>query len=816
MIPKIERIVTYFHKEHRLSLTPAGVWKMVPITEKVGKTDKVIGHKKESIDAKRVDNLDWSNTRFADDNMSRLFVEKEHLLLILDIDASPVHFNDDNTVTVIDLDITIPYGLYTTTTAENKFHFYYRVTEEQQDHLANRIKGLHDTTIDIFTYGTVFEGHTFSPAHDLHEGEIIPLPDELYKDVREWQNEKDLAITDNGTLGLVSNRARLNLVNRFLNDELDTNKEWNAFFRSVMPSEYMPEKKKKLDIKHYTLSYDLFNKIAVKLATTSELDYHDHMMPTLYKLLELWEINPVSAQTQKQLGMILPSLPKHESIKVYDYSNDTSDLEVHLAAQTGTDTPLFRVMVGPKMFFMEIDKFTMIPVVQQDGYFLDKTSAQALHPEREIENEEGRVVGWCDRVPLIYHYNNPYRPPYIWDEERNRHYVNLYTPTEYIKQVEQSPNISEDNIVMKAIKSTIGPDWLDLYLSYSAQILFGDTSPTMVLWMAALKTEMGGSGKSVATLELFSMMLGSAASSVDSKTISSGWGDIVTSTKVLSLEDMPNLSSKEWELVYANIKQQNTNSYRKLNMKGAAVVSEQVSIAITGSTNFRPKLSSSDRRFLCLEPAHFHGITKPLNDVERIELAKLLSSRVYEIQVQEYVNYLYSIYLQGWSQETESALFIEAPQTEFRRKWIDGGESNTQNILHNLSHPKDLISQCKYDEVSAPMLADLLSMIVHTRNHKTKKSAVSWKWFEDLLPYVQSDTYKDIHYSKAQISKMLHIDFKNVGDIYANKWKLEIPLDYPPEWEKWPSDGYVFILPDEEYTNYRRVISELKGVKNVD
>jgi len=813
MIKDIKRFVDYFQQSHKLPLTPAGVWRMEDITETRGKSTHIIGSKKQSIDAKRVDYLDWDNSKYTNDNMARLFVEKEQRLLILDIDASPIVFNpDDKTITIIDLDITIPYGLYTTTTADNKFHFYYRISAEQQDHLANRIKGLHNTTIDIFTYGTVFEGHTFSEANNLHEGAIIDIPQPLLDDVLSWQNEKDLAITDNTILALTPNLQRFNLVKKFLDSELSTTKEWNAFFRMVMPLEYKPANKKKLDIKHYKLSYDIVNKIAVKLATTSELDYHGHMLPTIYKLLEMWGINPVSAITQKQLGMILPSLPKHESIKGYNFSEDVEDLEVLLNAQKGTDSPLFRVINGSKLMFMELDKAAVTPVEHQGSFFLDKATAQTLHPERNIENEEGRIVWWCDQVPVLYYYNKPYKPAYMWDDETNRHYINLYTPTEYIKQAEIVKTIPPNNLINKVVKSTIDPKYLELYLAYSAQILFGKESPTLVLWMAALKTELGGSGKSVVTLELFSLMLGSAASAVDAKTISSGWGDIVTSTKILSLEDMPNLTHKDWEMVYANIKQQNTNSYRKLNMKGAAVTSERVSIAITGSTNYRPKLSSSDRRFLCLEPAHFHGITEPLNREDRIALARVLSSHEYEQEVQEYVNYLYYIFSQGLTEEMSEAIFIEAPQTEYRRKWIDGGESNTQNILHNMSHPEDLVAQCKHDEMSASLLADLLSMILVSYNPSSQKSAVSWKWFEDMLPYVQSDNYKDTHYSKAQIQKMLHIDFKNVGQIHFNKWRLETPLDFPPEWSRWPTEGYVFSLTVEGYKSYRKVIAELKGI----
>jgi len=306
------------------------------------------------------------------------------------------------------------------------------------------------------------------------------------------------------------------------------------------------------------------------------------------------------------------------------------------------------------------------------------------------------------------------------------------------------------------------------------------------------------------------MILGAAAASIDSKTVSSGWGDIVTSTKILSLEDMPNLNTKEWEAVYSNIKQQNTNSHRKLNMKGGAMVSERVSIAITGSTNHRLHLSSSDRRFLCLEPAHFHGYSEPLDEDDRLDLARLLQSHEYDDRVQEYVNYLAYIYEKGFDKETEAALFIEAPQTIYRHKWVGSGDTNSQNIIHSLPHPVDLLALCRLrtNDISNELI-HLFEMVVLSR--QGERVGVSWKWFEAILPYIQAEKYSDVKYSKASISKMLNIDFKNVGT-YSDTWRQNLPEDFEPDWKQWPSDGYTWKMDKYEFSNYLSVIGELKGV----
>ncbi len=788
---QIKDLVEYFDTEHDLLLTPAGKWMMDS------------NDKKKAIDAKRVDSLSWE--KYPDDNMGRLFLTED--ILVLDIDGAETHFNDDNTVTIVDLDITIPYGLYTQTTAQNKYHFYYAADTLD---IPNRIIAIHNSTIDVFTYGTVFEGHTFSEHHQLNEGDIIDIPPLLLASIEEWVAENSLEVAvGNGELGMTSHIDRYNVVVAFLGDTLTTTKQWNAFFKTVMPAEYHPKRLNGLNISKFKLSYDLFNKLAVKLTTTAELDFNEHVVPTLRKLLTMWDVNPDSKQSKTIMwGNILPSLPQHESVFRYSVEEDDKTFQEHLAQQIGTSSPVFRVIEKSKVFFMEVDRFTQLPVAHGGSYYFDQKAAQALHPERNIVSEDGKIVGWDDGVPLVYTINNPYEPSYLLDKT-GRHTINLYAPTDYILQAEPATTIDDSNLVYKAVCSTIGETYLELYLAYSAQILFGRSSPTMVLWMAALKTEMGGSGKSVVTLELFSLMLGAAAAGIDSKTVASGWGDVVTSTKVLSLEDMPNMSSKEWELVYSNIKQQNTNSYRKLNMKGGSVVSQRVSIAITGSTNHRLTLSPSDRRFLCLEPAHFHGLSDPLDDVERLELAQLLRSYDHDERVQEYVNHLFHIYDKGFSDKIQSALFIEAPDTIYRPKWVSGGETNSQNIIHALPHPRDLMDLCKVapDDLSSHLL-HLFVMVLNAYNPDTEKTAVSWKWFEEILPYVQADKYKDAQYSKSSIEKMLHVDFKNVGK-YAKTWRENLPSEVDPTWSKWAYEGYTFPLSAEELKNYQTVVNEM-------
>jgi len=785
---------------HNINLTPAGLWEYNEAEQK-----------KESIDAKRVDNLSWD--RFPDDNMGRHFIQAEDNLLVLDIDGTHTIIEDD-TISIPSLNLTLPLGLYTTTTQANKYHIYYKIDSETNKRIANRLIKLHGTQIDIFTYGVVFEGHVFSPFYKLHEGVIPECPKELIHSILEYQEEEDISATQtNGDLVYSYNTQRLRLIEAFLEEELKTTKQWNAFFKHTFPKEFMPNKAKKLDINRFDFSYDLFNKIAVKLTTAAELGFHEHALPVMNKLLAMWGKDPESKKTKKFLWQqILPSLPQHEARIPFSLVDDDVEFDEKLKAQK-VDYPLFRVIRTGKMMYMEIDKTSAAPVIHGDSYFLDKITAQALHPEFSILNEEGRVIGWDDTtVPIIYYMNNPYKPQYELDPEHNRDIINLYTPTEYLKQAE-ARELKTPNMFMQVVQSTIGKEFMDLYLAYSAQIVFGHESPTMVLWIAALSTEKGGTGKSVMTLELFSLMLRSAASAVDPKTSQSGWGDVVVGVKVLSFEDKPEESQREWDATYSSIKQSNTNSYRKLNMKGGAMTTERVSLSITGSTNYRPKLPASDRRFWCIEPAHLHGLEDPLTEEEQLTLSRALSSYEYMPELQEYVNHLYYIYTQGFSTEVRTALFIKAPETPYRKKWVMGGATNSLNIINTLGNPDDLHALMKYTDLSKETLADLYSLLIHTYDKKTKKAAVSWKWFKEILPYVLAEKYREEDHSKAAIASMLHIDFTaNVGDKYSHKWRSELPEGFEPTWAQWPAQGYVMYLSWDAVQEYQEIIKQLKGI----
>jgi len=787
---------SYFIDEFKerlgIELTPGGIWKL----EQGKKTAT------STYSTHRKNHLTWD--LYQKDNMAKHYLKQEQQLIILDVDGEYMEYNSKTKEYYIpSLDLTVPNTFYTVSTRKDKFHFYFSIPETLIGRLPSRATKIKNTEVDTFTYGNMFEWHSFAPSHHLNAFDVVSVPKKLVAVLQDL----DLPIGSPTEVTPTSHIQRYNLVTRFLNDEIEGNKQWFAFFNAIFPKEYKPENRKKLSIDDYPLSYDLFNKIAVKLTSTAELDHYEHTIPCLEKLLKLWGRDPESSMSQTLMHKnMLPSLPEHEAILKYSQEDDELTFQEHLDQQVGTTTPIFRV-VDKTIKFIEIDKLTHEPVIHNNEYLMDVKSAQALHPERDIFSEDGKLIGWDQNVPILYTINDPYEGQYILDDKQQRHVINLYTPSQYIKEAQAISTVPKNNILYKTMFSSIGPRYLEYVLNYHAQVLFGKTSLNMVLWMASLPTDLGGTGKSMATIEILSMIAGGSIQAINEKTAMSGWGDVVASSRLISLEDMTDLGKKEWDQIYAMIKQQTSNSYRKLNMKGSAVATKRVSVSLSGSSNHRPMLPPSDRRFLCLEPAHLRGETEPLSKADSKRIGQVLRSRDYEEDVQVYVNYLYYLHSNPMTDDMYEALYERTPQTEYRAKWVGDGATNTQNIIHSIASPNDLMGIIKTDsELDIELVVNLFNMILTTYNAKTGKAAVSYKWFIELLPLVVAERFKENIYSKHALEKMLQIDFKNVGTIYSNTWRKNTTLPVE-EWQTWPTEGFVFSITPEQIAEYTECIT---------
>ena len=222
--------ITAFKERLNIDLTPAGEWLF-------------IDGKKQAKDAQRQnDTPRWED--FPQDNMAKHFLRQANNIVVVDIDGDPLILNPDTGGFYIEsLGIYLPLTFYTTTTAQNKHHFYYKTSKK----VPSRVTHIKDTNVDFFSHGNIFEWHSFSPHNRLHDNEVAELPQPIVDLLLTITK----VVTPATEILPTSNIQRYNLIKLFLNDELTTNSQWYMFFKAIFPAKAKPKHKKKLTIEDY-------------------------------------------------------------------------------------------------------------------------------------------------------------------------------------------------------------------------------------------------------------------------------------------------------------------------------------------------------------------------------------------------------------------------------------------------------------------------------------------------------------------------------------------------------------------------------------
>lgn len=775
---------------HGLDFTPGGIFEF-----KDGK--KVI------VDAKRYDNLSWE--KYPADNIGRTKLPQN--ILVLDIDDSPTLIDSDsNTITIPALNnIKLPLGLYSQSARKGAYHIYYSYTQE--DNLGQTfIKGLLGEKIDILMNSIVFEGHcSFSPHGKIVAGDILEIPSELTSLIHQHREEKKQSTNgvEYDKMVLHSNRQRYNLIVAYLKEEKLKISTKNALIKSIVPREYHTpfKRKKQLKFNMNELSYDLMNKVAVKLATTKELDFHEHVIPTLKHIVEEYNLDSESRITRENIKNISIGLPQHKSIQDYQIDDDNKSFQELIAAQPDTDYPIFRTITRGKVRYIRINKYSLEPVAYNEQYVLEQDAAKILNTERQQYGEDGRPTHWDDKdLPIVELVEDPYLPPYSVDKH-SRHRVNLVPVSSYVTEATPVP-APASNLLLKVMRSTIHPDTLDLMLYYHAHIVFSPHSPIMIPWAASGDMVKGGSGKSMVTITILSKILQQQAAQTTLQKLASGY-DMTSGVRLLTLEDSNPDMGKQWKEAYAVMKQLQSASYSKINPKYGATQTRIIKVSITGSSNSIPALSQSDRRICCIEPAWISGITDPLSqeDADTLSVFERDESQVFAGMLQEYTNHLYWLYESGTPDNISRQLYREVEPTPYHHGWTVTGISNTKGIPLTLPMADEFIASVYVDRVDAFWTGYILH-ILEMYNPQEQKVALSWKWFTGVIPYIARD--REIPLSKKNVSAML-------GDLpfpTASMWAQELQANSTLG-SSWPKAVHTFRLTQDEYEKYRAYYSEL-------
>jgi hypothetical protein len=243
------------------------------------------------------------------------------------------------------------------------------------------------------------------------------------------------------------------------------------------------------------------------------------------------------------------------------------------------------------------------------------------------------------------------------------------------------------------------------------------------------------------------------------------------------------------------------------NDKYGSNQARRVKVAISGSSNGLLALDQSDRRYLCLEPAHMDGTipatTEPLTYEEATRLDMLLGSEYddsrYDDEIQEFANHLCWINSEAMSTTMYNYLYREAPETPYRTKWVGTGLNNVRSIVANLNSPKALVDSVHTER--AVELPHMLQYVIEMYNEESNKCALSWRWFNEMAGMVAADEH--ISMSKTNLSRALgYITFS-----HGSSWAVENHLISSKR--EWPQDMYTFTMTARAIREYKQCLEEL-------
>lgn len=752
MYNNIHSIVEELSTHLDLNFTPGGLWAW----------DKDIS-KKTPIDAKRVDYLPWDN--FMGDNMSRVYLNKEYI--VIDVDGRFVKELDGKLI-LKDTAITLPLTFYTVTSSANNIHAWYKLPARLTELLPTRTVSIVEEDIDTFTLGTIFEGHLYERGiYTIHSHPIVEIDDTHPFIATLMAYQRSNPIRQSKDLYPVSQPAKAVALAKFMSEGFMDEKKGvrNNILKVLLPRAYHPSKGERPDLIKSKLSYTLINDMATKLSAVSELSTE-----VVGKFLRLYitrlGYNP---DHNNLLAVnILGSLPTRDAILPPDLE-DGYTIEELVAQQPNTNTPVFKTSVPgktAKKVYIRIDGITQEPILFNGTPYIEESLMPDFNPERTLYGPEGQVVGWDTNVPLVQTITCPYTPPISY---RDTPIINLYIPTEYLKQATpKRMSRPQDNLVYKVVDSVVPNSVLHTYLAYYHMTIWGDNPPIMIPWLATGPNTPGGTGKSIVTLTILAKVLGKAASKISATDAFSGWGDVLVGKRHVSLEDCEKLSPKDAERLDAWLKSIHSASDQTINMKGANVLNEQIKLSASGSSNHIPYTTTAQRRTLAIEPAHLDEDepNMPLTQ-EEADKIDMLFREEYSPILQEFVDHLYYLHQEPLTREMYAWLYSVAPHTKYKDQWIGNNRNFSARVYGLINHPNDLMSILHapdtvgdgIDMASAVPLVELLQyLLIMTKDNNV--TPLSWVWYRHLLTHVQDteDISKILNKAKESIRLSLGVD----------------------------------------------------------
>lgn len=654
-------------------ITPAGQW----IRDEDGKKQPLIAY--------RADGLSFAN--YPKDNIAKFRVEQVvspdgFRLLIVDADSQDG--KDTAEKLLPQCKTTFSYQ----TSQPYKRHYWFWVNTEDFEEF-RAVGAIED--IDLLTYGVAFVAHFFTDR-----GYVVPDFDKEVAYLDAHSREVILASLDSkntsygrGEHTSFVNKEMASLVTDYANGKLDisgvdaeTKLNRNNLFKQITPKLLKRKGQRKFEAP--ALSHDTLNTMALLVAKNNKIQ-NDIAVKFIEKLLvEVYEVDMNSKLTQVHwYNSILPTLPFFEAL--FNPMEDFREFD-EIVMENSTDNAkdrnfkwvLFGTTKNGASKFMQINKFT---------YKLRSINGVTLFDENYIRKWYPNLAqDDIAEIPQLAITANPYEDTVIFDEENDVFTLNTLHPSKY-KLSAVANKSKPNNVLTEMIRLFFSEEQQeDFYYHWLSHLMYGDKPVNVVMWLCSDSNAEAGTGKTILSAALPAQLIGfDQATTVDSSVASAGWGQMYE-TKLLSYNDLNKMKDGEWDNLYAKIKDEATNSTGKLrNNKGGDVIKSNIGVCQSGSSNFMPRVDSSDRRFFIVSPKEkldqagadmLHHIFEEARAEEHQEL-------------QEIADYLAHLYADGRN-KFKTELYTRALMTAEKTASTQMG-AYTQTILSRIQHnPKEL------------------------------------------------------------------------------------------------------------------------------
>jgi hypothetical protein len=418
---------------------------------------------------------------------------------------------------------------------------------------------------------------------------------------------------------------------------------------------------------------------------------------------------------------------------------------------------LVKYIDNRELHFMELNLTTLKP--RHSG----RNSAPAMNAST-ISQLRGYSKEDFQMIPLVKVVNDPFSGPIGLDLEAEMDTVNLSLNSEYYdKAVPLSTQPT--NAITRLITSYFGTDQEELYYHWLANAMYNSRAPQTVPVLVSPKEDAGATGKSSLAQALPTRLI-YATGTIDPESTEKGWGDVVDGKRLLCLNDVKPMKSRDkLASLQAFIRDRTTGGARRHdNMKGMAFKTSSSTVAFSFSANWVPSIDEHDRRFWYVLPASIYAHSQPLSTEDSSLINQWFEHTPLDSHidaVQEIANYLLYIYKEHYTGSTYHKNFVllynTAPHTMGREMALKQKKTYSEQLLPAIR---------KGPQALEDLLGSDIDDVVRFVAMQYYKEYISLPW--DFIATIQARLHHDgeVKTTKTSLAAAIQVEpekFTNTG-----------------------------------------------------